>query len=162
MSSRRWTLIVTFSLCVFAVAATAATKPDPLAGHWELNLKKTHYGGGAQRRTQETFACEQKKGGVACTIHSARAGGSIVNAGFTAKYDGTAAPITGLDDVDEIRLERVSDTIASATFSYKGSYVFAYRATRSADGKTLTVVSVDPVTRRRLKSAVVYDLVPEK
>ena len=136
--NRRASLVLVFSLLTVCTSALAAKKPDPLAGHWELNLKKTHYGGGAQKRTQETFICTQQKDGVACTIHSAREDGSIVNASFTAKYDGTAALVSGLGDVDEIRLERVSDTIASATFSYKGSYAFAYRATRSADGKTLT------------------------
>lgn len=149
-------------LLIMMASASAAKRPDPLAGHWELNLKKTRYGGGAQRRTQETFTCEQQKNGVACTIHSTREGGGKVEASFAAKYDGTAAPVKGLEEVDEVRLERVSDTIASATFIRQGMNVFAYRATKSDDGKTLTVVSVDPVTRRRLQSVVVYDLVPSK
>src|SRR4051812_23387390 len=105
MSGRHWIFAIAVFFFVFGGAAIAAKKPDPLAGHWELNLKKTHYGGGAQKRTQETFACEQKKDGLACTIHSTREDGSIVNASFSAKYDGTAAPVAGLDDVDEVRLE---------------------------------------------------------
>jgi hypothetical protein len=149
-------------LMSLSMATAAAKRPDPLAGHWELNVKKSNYGGGAQRRTQESFTCEQQRNGVACSIHSTMEDGTKVNATFTALYDGSAARVTGLENVDEVRLERVSDTIASATFIHLGNYVYAYRATKSDDGKTLTVVSVDPVTRRRLKSVVVYDLVPEK
>jgi hypothetical protein len=158
----RSSLVTAGVMFALALSAWAAKKPDPLAGHWELNVKKTHYGGGAQKRTQETFTCLQQKNGVECSIHSTMEGGSKVDATFTALYDGSAARVTGLENVDEVRLERVSDTIASATFIYQGNYVYAYRATKSDDGKSLTVVSVDPVTRRRLKSVVVYDLMPEK
>jgi hypothetical protein len=155
-------IFVTAVLMSLSTVAAAAKRPDPLAGHWELNVKKSHYGGGAQKRTQETFTCEQQKNGVTCNIHSVLEDGTKKDASFTATYDGTAARVTGLDDIDEVRLERASDTIASATFIHLGNYVYAYRATKSDDGKTLTVVSVDPITRRRLKSVVVYDLVVEK
>jgi hypothetical protein len=36
--------------------------------------------------------------------------------------------------------------------------VFAYRAVRSDDGRSLTIVSVDPISRAVLNSVVVYDL----
>ena len=137
-------------------------KADPLAGRWELNLAKTHYGGGAEPRKQETFTCLTKKEVASCAIKGTRQDGSKVEGGFTAAYDGTAGPVRGIPDVDEVRLERVSGTVATATFSFQGSLVFAYRATRSPDGRMLTVVSIDPVTRRRLKSVVVYDAVEKK
>jgi hypothetical protein len=168
MFSRWFRFFVTQAgICAMLVCSSPAQfmtekQPDPLAGRWELNLKKTHYGGGAQRRTQETFVCETKKAGTSCVIHSKREDGTQIEGRFSAKYDGTPAPVTGVPDVDEILLERLSDTSASATFSYHGNHVYAYRATRSSDGKTLTVVAVDPLTRKRLQSVVVYDLIEKK
>jgi hypothetical protein len=44
-----------------------------------------------------------------------------------------------------------------ATFTYNGKPVFAYRAVRSNDGRSLTIISVDPVTRAALTSVVVYE-----
>lgn len=71
----------------------------------------------------------------------------------------TAAAVVGmwLADVDEIRLVRVDASIADATFRFRGEPTFAYRAVRAADGRSLTIVSVHPVTRAVLHSLVVYD-----
>src|SRR3954462_2804489 len=96
--------ILTIVMMLLAIAASAAKRPDPLAGHWELNVKKSHYGGGAQKRTQGTFMCEQEKHGAACNIQSTMEDGTKVDASFTAAYDGTAARTKGLDDIDEVLL----------------------------------------------------------
>jgi hypothetical protein len=59
--------------------------------------------------------------------------------------------------MDEIRLVRVDASIADATFRNRGQSTFAYRAVRAANGRSLTIISVDPVTRAVLHSVVVYD-----
>ena len=157
-----WSSICVGLLCSSSAQFMDEKKPDPLAGRWELNLKKTHYGASAPKAIQETFACKSKKAATACEIHSKREDGTQVEGRFTATYDGPAAPVTGVPEIDGVLLKRVSDTSASATFSYQGSYVFAYRATRSSDGKTLTVVAVNPITRKRRRSVRVYDLVEKQ
>ena len=130
---------------------------DPLVGIWELNVAQTHYGGGAEPRSQEFFICTPSGAGVKCTIQSLRPNGRSVAGGFAAAYDGTPGPTHGIPDVDHVRLTKVSGSIADATFTHRGRPVFAYRAVRSGNGRLLTVTSVDPFSRASLSSVVVYD-----
>jgi len=145
----------------FAGLATAAAaqqpEADPLAGRWELNLERTHYGGGADPRRRETFTCATTSGGVACTIESVRSDGRVVVGGFSGTYGGAPSPTRGMPDIDHVRLARVNASIADATFTSRGRPVFAYRAVRSDNGRSLTIISVDPATRAVLNSVVVYD-----
>ena len=143
--------------CFVAVAAVRQPAADPLSGKWELNVARTHYGGGAEPRLRESFVCARRRNGVDCRIESVRADGKRVVGGFAAAYDGTPGPTRGIPDMDHVQLVRVSSSIADATFTLLGAPVFAYRAVRSADGRSLTIISVDPATRAVLNSVVVYD-----
>ena len=145
------------SLCVTVVLSITAASADPLAGKWTLNLERSHYGGGAELRRQETFTCLVDKELLKCTIESVRADGRKLVGTFTAPYDGKPHPAAGIPDVDEVTLQKLDDFIADATFSYRGKPVFGYRAIRSDDGRSLIVVSVEPTTRVVRSSAVVYD-----
>lgn len=130
---------------------------DPLVGRWQLNVARTHYGGGAEPRTKESFVCELSNTAISCTTRSVRAGGSTAVGTFVAVDDGTPAPVHGISNVDSVRLTRIDASIADATFTQRGRPVFAYRAVRASDGKSLTIISVDPVSRAVLNSVVVYD-----
>ena len=143
--------------CLMAVAAAPLPAADPLVGRWELNVARTHYGGGAEPRKKELFVCAAAGAGVRCTIESVRADGRTLSGGFTAAYDGSPGPTQGIPEVDHVRLIRVSASIADATFTSQGRPVFAYRAVRSANGRSLTIISVDPASRAVLNSVVVYD-----
>ncbi len=147
----------TVSACLTSVAATRQPTTDPLSGNWALNVARTHYGGGAEPRQRETFRCTRTDNGVDCTIESQRADGHNVVGGFSAAYDGTPGPTRGIPDVDHVQLIKVNASIADATFTWRGKSVFAYRAVRSGDARSLTIISVDPVTRTVLNSVVVYD-----
>jgi len=139
---------------MLSITAAAA---DPLAGKWRLNLERSHYGGGAELRRQETFTCEADREGVKCTIESTRADGRMLVGTFTALYDGKPHAAVGIPDVDQVTLHKVDEFIADAVFSYKGKPVFGYRAIRSDDGRSLAIVSVEPTTRAVGSSVVVYD-----
>ena len=152
-------LVVCLLLISTASSAAAQKKSDPLIGRWELNLAKSHYGGGAEPRKKETFICQPQGKAISCVIHSERVDGKHIEGAFTATYDGPPATVTGIPDVDQISLHRVDDSVVAATFRNGGSPVFAYRAERSADGRSLVITSVNPITRRKLKSVVVYDRV---
>lgn len=140
------------------VGAAWQIPADPLAGRWELNVARTHYGGGAEPRTRESFECAVTASVVKCTIHSVRVNGRVVAGSFAATYGGPPGRTEGIPDVDQVRLVRVSASIADATFTSQGRAVFAYRAVRSDNGRTLTIISVDPVTHAELNSVVAYDL----
>jgi hypothetical protein len=76
---------------------------------------------------------------------------------LAAAYDGNAYAVVGIPGVDHVRLRKVDDVTAEATFSLDGKPVFGYRSIRARDGRSLTIVSIDPVTRTPLSSVVVYD-----
>jgi hypothetical protein len=105
-----------------------------------------------------SLICRFADGSVRCEIHSVRSGGRTIVGNFAAPLDGHAGAVTGIPDVDKVTLRTVSAYIADATFFDKGKPVFGYRAFRSSDGQSLTIVSVDPTTRVVLTSVVVYDL----
>ena len=142
---------------LLAIATGQESPADPLVGRWELNVGRTHYGGGATPRTRESFVCVRATAGIQCTIHSVMADGRTVHGGFTAAYDGPAGATFGIPDVDHVHLARVSDTIADATFAAQGHPVFGYRAVTATNGRSLTIISVDPTSRAVLNSVVVYD-----
>lgn len=144
-------------MCVTLVLSVTAAAADPLAGRWTLNLERSHYDGGAEPRRQETFTCHADSATLKCTIESVRADGRKLVGTFTAAYDGKPHSTTGIPDVDQVTLQKLNESIADATFSFKGKPVFGYRAIRSHDGRSLTVVSVEPTTRVVQSSVVVYE-----
>jgi hypothetical protein len=127
-----------------------------LIGTWQLDLGRTHYGPGVDRRRRERMRCDVRERSLQCAVESVRADGREVTAGFTAPVTGVAAPVGGLADVDTVRLQTRQGGIVDATFSYRGRPTFGYRAYRSDDNATLVIVSVDPRTRVALTSVVVY------
>jgi hypothetical protein len=135
----------------------SSASADPLAGRWVLNVGRSHYGGGAEPRKQETFVCEAHKQLLRCTIKSERLNGKRIVGTFAAAYDGKPYAATGIPDVDHVSLIRIDDHVADATFFHSGRTAFGYRAIKSDDGRSLTIVSVDPTTRSVLNSVVVYD-----
>jgi hypothetical protein len=134
-------------------------RPDalPLIGTWQLNLDRTHYGPGVDRRRRETMVCEADGPTVRCVIRSVRAGGLDVTGRFTASLTGNDAAVTGIPDIDAVRLRQPSTSLVDATFLFRGKPVYAYRAFQADDGQSLLIVSVDPITRAALTSVVVYD-----
>ena len=130
---------------------------DPLVGHWKLNVSRTHYGGGAEPRTKETFDCIAAGAGVHCTIQSLMTDGRTVRGSFSAAYDGTPGLAEGFPEVDHVKLTKIDAFIVDASFTSHGRLVFGYRAVRSVDRRSLTIISVEPASRAVLNSVVVYD-----
>ena len=147
----------TIGLCFMLAVGVIQASDDPLVGEWALNLARSHYGGGAEVRRKETFTCQRDREILKCTIESVRADGRKLVGTFAAAYDGKPYPAAGIPDVDQVTLQRLSGFVADATFSFRGKPVFGYRAIRSDDGRSLTVVSVEPTTRVVRNSVIVYD-----
>jgi len=148
-----WVAVFGIGLVFFVDVASA----DPLAGTWILNVGRTHYGGGAERRREETVACEAHGKILSCTIKSARIDGKRLVGKFTAAYDGKPYTVAGIPDTDAVILRKVDEHVVDASFTRKGRPVFGYRAVKSDDGRSLTIVSVSPESRTVLNSVVVYD-----
>jgi len=138
-------------------AAPSAPTLVPLVGDWQLNLGRTHYGPGVDRRRSERMTCTAESQGVRCVIRSVRSDGHPLTGQFTASLDGAPAPVLGIPDIDQVQLRRASVALIDATFLWHGSPVFGYRVLQSEDGRSLTIVSVDPATRVAGTTVVVYD-----
>lgn len=153
--------VIALLALVFVTTAPAhlayQSAANPLLGAWTLNRARTHYGVGVDQRVRETFVCAQTAGNVTCTIRSARRSGQQLVGRFTAALGGGAQPVTGIPDVDHVALRLAPGGAADATFSYQGKPVYAYRAFRADDGRSLSIVTVDPVSRAVLTTVVVYD-----
>jgi len=133
---------------------------DALSGTWILNVARSHYGVGAEPRRKEIFDCQWRKQYLNCSIQSVRTNGRSLTGTFLAAYEGKTYPSSGIPGVDQVSLSRVGDFVADATFSFKGKPVFGYRAVKSDDERSLTIISVDPVTRKALTSVITYDRDP--
>lgn len=155
-------LAVALSLAGTSALSAQRVVPAPpavvaLAGDWELNLARTHYGPGVDRRRSERFSCTLQANRLSCVIRSVRADGRQLTGRFVAPMDGTSARVTGIPDVDAIQLRRPSSALLDATFLLRGQPVFGYRAFQSQDARSLMIVSVDPVSRVTLTTVVIYD-----
>ena len=150
-------LVLTLWILAAAHDASPGPSPPPLVGDWDLNLKRTHYGPTVERRKKERFTCKESEGHLECVIRSLRTDGRTLVGTFRAALDGAVSPVVGIPGVDQVRLQRASAGVLGATFSLGGAPVFAYRAYRSEDGRSLMIVSVDPASGKALNSVVVYD-----
>ena len=139
------------------VGARFGTPVTLLDGKWELNLARTHYGRGVDRRRREVFTCGPRGEQVHCVIRSVRTDGRVVVGEFVATLDGVGAPVSGIAGIDEVQLSQSRDSVLDGTFRWHGRPVFGYRALRSEDGRSQMIVSVDPITRVALTTVVVYD-----
>ena len=138
-------------------AVPSARAAPSLVGNWQLNLGRTHYGPGVDRRRRERMTCTAESPSVRCVVRSVRADGRELTGEFTAALDGTSAPVTGIPDVDEVQLRRPNASLIDATFLWRGRPVYGYRALQSDDGRSLMIMSVDPVTHAVGTTVVVYD-----
>ncbi|MEO5894261.1 MAG: hypothetical protein ABIS06_00990 [Vicinamibacterales bacterium] len=138
-------------------AQPASPAAVPLIGEWQLNLARTHYGPTVKRRRSETLSCTDEKSQITCVMRSVRANGSIVTGGFSAALDGAAGRVTGIPDIDGVELRRSTGSVVDATFFAHGKPAFAYRTFQSQDGRSLMMVTVEPVSRAALTTVVVYD-----
>jgi len=139
------------------VDARSGRVVTPLDGTWVLNVARTHYGRGVDRRRREVFTCGSRGEQVHCVIRSVRADGRELIGEFAAGLDGVGAPVSGIAGVDEVQLQASSDSLIDGTFRSQGRPVFGYRVLRSEDGRSLMIVAVDPITRVALTTVVVYD-----
>lgn len=137
--------------------ASPERAPIPLVGNWQLNVRRTHYGSGVDRRRRERMRCTAASQSVRCVIRSVRSDGLELTGEFTASLDGVAAPVTGIPDVDAVQLRRPNASLVDATFLWRGKPVFGYRSFQSEDGRSLMIVAIDPVTHAAATTVVVYD-----
>jgi hypothetical protein len=159
------TLVRCIALVIAFPAFTAATGPissDPLIGSWRADLASSRFAPSSPRPRALTIICVSSvQRRIACAATRTALNGDRSTARFSARYDGRAYPISGMREANVVRLRRDGADVIAA-FGRGPQPIVAYRMTRSADGRHLTVRSIHPRTGRMLFTTVRYDLVPSR
>jgi hypothetical protein len=159
-SSSRWLLAAAAILAVlFTPGLTAAQQSDPFVGIWKLNVAKSKFGPGTERKS-ETRVIESSPTGMKVSVDRTNADNSNQQYNYTTNFDGKPHPITGTAPYGA---DSIAATLgASNTLSFKlikgGQPVASGTSVVSADGKTLTLTSKGTdASGKTVSSVSVYD-----
>ncbi len=137
-------------------ATTVATAEDPYNGTWHLNTAKSKYDPGpAPGQATVTI----KSDGTTWTVKTtASYEGKPLETSYTAKLDGTPAPLKGSPVADMVSVKKVDDRNVELKTMKDGKTVGESRATVSADGKTATVTGTGMTPKgEKTKFTAVYE-----
>jgi hypothetical protein len=137
-------------------ATTVATAEDPYNGTWHLNTAKSKYDPGPAP-TKATVTI--KSDGTTWTVKTtASYEGKPLETSYTAKLDGTPAPLKGSPVADMVSVKKVDDRNVELKTMKDGKTVGESRATVSADGKTATVTGTGMTPKgEKTKFTAVYE-----
>jgi len=126
-------------LAVLAITAVAALGADNSIGTWKLDIAKSKYTPAPMPVKSLTSVREAVAGGVKVTTSGERTDGAV-NSGYTAKYDGSWATVTGTGSpYDSISIKQVNaNTLTYEAKQTNGKYRASGRTVISSDGKTMT------------------------
>jgi hypothetical protein len=137
MRVERLTFLAVLCLLIGSAVTPARAADDPANGTWTVNLAKSKYSPGpAPKSTTVTIKIEN--GAEVYESKGVDASGNAIHGSFTAKLDGTDAPITGISGVDTISLKRSSPTHFVATLKKGGVVTMTVHVVIAADGKSRT------------------------
>ena len=133
----------------------AAASSDPMAGNWNADLRTSILPEGFPQLRSQTMELRLVAGKLQCSTERVDLRGATTRAYFVAGFDGKRYPVTGIVDIATVSVKRYTGFVEADFFSVTAP-VFSYRLSISGDGKILTVVSLDPKTRRLLRARLVY------
>ncbi len=157
-TSRSWLPIALLGLALFA-AGLAVAQSDPFVGTWELNVAKSKFGPGAERRS-ETRIVESSPTGMKVSVDRTNADGSTQQYNYTTNFDDKPHPITGMAPygADSVAVSLGTSNALSFKLTKNGKAVGSGTSVVSADGKTLTLTSKGIAANGKTVSSVaVYD-----
>ncbi len=125
------------------MTAIAAFGADNSLGTWKLNVEKSTYTPAPFPIKNLTSTREASDGGVKVTTTGEQANGTPINASYTAKYDGTASPVTGSGaPYDTISIRQVNaNTFTDERKTTGGPYQATGRTVISNGGKSMTTTT---------------------
>jgi hypothetical protein len=131
------TLLGALLLLIGTAVTSARAADDPAAGTWKINLAKSKYSPGpAPKSTTVTIKIENNT-----EIYEAEgvdASGKATHGSFSAKLDGTDAPVSGISYADTVSIKRGSPTHFVATLKKGGAVTMTVHVVIAADGKSRT------------------------
>lgn len=148
------------ALVGLAITAVAALGADNSIGTWNLNVAKSSYTPAPIPLKSLTVVREATPDGVKATLSGERTDGTAITGGYTAKYDGSVATVSGTGiPYDSISIKKVNaNTFTSEGKKTDGKYHSLARTVISKDGKTLTTKSKGTdADGKAMSSTLVYD-----
>jgi hypothetical protein len=131
-------LFLTAALLLAGIAVTAArAADDPAVGAWKINLAKSTYSPGPAPQSGTTTITIDKDTET-FVADGVDASGNATHSTFTAKLDGTDAPVTGNPNGDTISVKRHSPTHFVVHIKKGGAVTMTVHVVVSADGKSRT------------------------
>src|SRR6478672_7220764 len=129
--------------------------PDPMMGRWKADLNVSVLPAGFPQLRSQTMVLQLVSGKLQCSTERVNLDGTKTRADFTAAFDGKRYPVTGISEIATVSLRRYPTFIEADFFSAK-SPIYSYRMSMSGKDDTLTIISIDPVTRAILHARIVY------
>ena len=134
------TIIFVKPLLLGTICVLASFGADNSLGTWKLNVSKSTFSP-PQPVKSLTTRRDASAAGVKVTTTGEFSDGTPIESGYTAKYDGTPAPVEGTA-WDTISIKQVdADTLTTETRRAGGKYHATAQVKVSADGKTMTVTA---------------------
>lgn len=133
--------------------------PDPMMGRWKADLNDSVLPAGFPQLRSQTMALHLVAGKLQCSTERVSLKGTKTRADFTAAFDGKRYPVRGIPEIATVSLRRYPTFIEADFFSAK-SPIYSYRMSISSKDDTLTIISIDPVTRATLHARIVYHREP--
>ena len=159
-SARSWLLTaVGILVAALLTSGLVLARTDPFIGTWKLNVAKSKFGPGAERKS-ETRIVESSPTGMKVSVDRTNADGTNQQYNYTTDFSGKPYPITGMAPYGA---DSIAVTLgASNNLSFKlikgGKAVGSGTSVVSADGKTLTLTAKGTAASgKTISSVAVYD-----
>lgn len=141
-----WLSLVFSTLIALPLPASAQGKTDvsgedPLLGTWHLNVSKSKYRPGPPPRSQ-TRTYEKHRFGIQATVRTVYPDGRLTLVQSVWDYDSMEYRVTGSEELDAIRVRRISPHTHEATLSHGSQVIGTFRRVISEDRMTMTVFNV--------------------
>jgi len=134
--------ILTKAAVTMAIATIAAFGADNTLGTWKLNVAKSKYTPAPMPIKSLTLMREASDGGVKHTTTGERSDGTMIQASYTAKYDGKDVAVTGNSQYDMIAIKQVNaNTLTDERKKTGGPYKATGHTVISNGGKTMTTTT---------------------
>ncbi len=146
-------------LLLAGVAITSAVRAadNPSAGTWKLNLEKSKYDPGPAPKSA-TAIIKIENNTETYSSETVTSTGETMHGSFTAKLDGTEAPVSGIPYADMISVKQMSPLHTVAKLSKGGKLMMTVHVVVAADGKSRTVsYSGTNEKGQTVKDKLVYD-----
>jgi hypothetical protein len=126
-----------------------------LTGDWQADLGASTLPAGFPKLRSQTMNLEELPGKLRCVTERVTIEGAKTRAEFSAAFDGKRYPVTGIPEISTVALHKYREFI-EADFFYNQTPVFSYRLWVEKIDDSLIVISIDPVTRKKLHARIVY------